>query len=63
MWPHFYSAHDIPGPLHISYESTRFNFLGFLMALAASVLAGVRWTYTQLIMQKRSDLGLSIHLT
>eukprot|EP00096_Caligus_rogercresseyi_P009267 TRINITY_DN3112_c0_g1_i1.p1 TRINITY_DN3112_c0_g1~~TRINITY_DN3112_c0_g1_i1.p1 ORF type:complete len:440 (+),score=121.81 TRINITY_DN3112_c0_g1_i1:150-1469(+) len=42
-----------------SYESTRFNFLGFFMALAASVLAGVRWTYTQLIMQKRSDLGLS----
>nr|ACO15708.1 Solute carrier family 35 member C2 [Caligus clemensi] len=42
-----------------SYESTSFNFIGFSMALSASVLAGVRWTYTQLIMQKRSDLGLS----
>ncbi|XP_040567610.1 LOW QUALITY PROTEIN: solute carrier family 35 member C2 [Lepeophtheirus salmonis] len=42
-----------------SYESTSFNLIGFTMALSASLLSGIRWTYTQLVMQKRSDLGLT----
>jgi len=41
-----------------TYKSTDFNVLGFLMVLCASFLSGIRWTLSQLIMQK-SSLGLS----
>jgi len=41
-----------------TYKSTDFVLLGFMMVLSASFLSGVRWTLSQLIMQK-SQLGLS----
>jgi len=41
-----------------TYKSTDFVLTGFLMVLTASFLSGVRWTLSQLIMQK-GKLGLS----
>jgi len=41
-----------------TYKSTDFVFAGFFMVLSASFLSGIRWTLSQLIMQK-SQLGLS----
>ena len=41
-----------------TYKSTDFVFVGFFMVLSASFLSGIRWTLSQLIMQK-SQLGLS----
>ena len=41
-----------------TYKSTEFVLAGFLMVLSASFLSGIRWTMSQLIMQK-SQLGLS----
>jgi len=41
-----------------TYKSTEFVFAGFMMVLSASFLSGIRWTMSQLIMQK-SQLGLS----
>ncbi|UYV84983.1 SLC35C2, partial [Cordylochernes scorpioides] len=46
------------GLFFFTYESTQFNLQGFLLVLSASFLAGLRWTASQLIMQ-RKDLGLS----
>lgn len=46
------------GLVMFTYKSTDFSFIGFTMALTASFLSGIRWTLSQLIMQK-SDLGLS----
>ncbi|XP_029161955.1 solute carrier family 35 member C2-like [Nylanderia fulva] len=40
-----------------TYKSTQFGILGFLLCLLASFASGIRWTMTQLIMQ-RSKLGL-----
>ena len=40
-----------------TYESDDFNLTGFLIALLASGLSGIRWTTIQLIMQKES-IGL-----
>ncbi len=41
-----------------TYKSTAFSFAGFIMVLTAAFLSGIRWTFSQLIMQK-SKLGLS----
>jgi len=40
-----------------TYKSTQFGILGFILCLSASFASGIRWTMTQLIMQ-RSKLGL-----
>lgn len=40
-----------------TYESTQFNFEGFVLVLMASFLGGIRWTLTQILMQKE-ELGL-----
>lgn len=40
-----------------TYKSTQFVILGFILCLVASFASGIRWTMTQLIMQ-RSKLGL-----
>ena len=44
------------GLFMFTYESTQFNMLGFLLVLTASVLSGVRWTLSQMVLQ-RNDLG------
>jgi len=41
-----------------TYKSTDFVLIGFFMVLTASFLSGIRWTLSQLIMQK-AQLGLS----
>jgi len=41
-----------------TYKSTDFVLIGFIMVLSASFLSGIRWTLSQLIMQK-AQLGLS----
>lgn len=40
-----------------TYKSTKFNMLGFIFLLFASITSGIRWTCAQFIMQK-SNLGL-----
>ena len=45
------------GLVMFTYESTQFNFIGFVLCLIASLTSGVRWTMAQMIMQK-SKLGL-----
>ncbi|EDO40549.1 predicted protein [Nematostella vectensis] len=45
------------GLFMFTYQSTQFNAEGFLICLTASGLSGIRWTLTQMIMQKDS-LGL-----
>ncbi|KAE8575510.1 hypothetical protein XENTR_v10003853 [Xenopus tropicalis] len=40
-----------------TFKSTQFNTGGFVLVLAASAFGGVRWTLTQLLMQK-AELGL-----
>jgi solute carrier family 35 protein C2 len=40
-----------------TYQSTSFSLIGFMMVLIASFFSGIRWTLSQLIMQK-SKLGL-----
>jgi len=46
------------GLVMFTYKSTDFSIIGFSMVLSASFLSGIRWTLSQLIMQ-RSNLGLS----
>ncbi|KAF0295137.1 Solute carrier family 35 member C2 [Amphibalanus amphitrite] len=46
------------GLVTFTYESTTFHLLGFLMALTASVTSGLRWTLSQILMQKE-ELGLA----
>nr|XP_033770908.1 solute carrier family 35 member C2 isoform X2 [Geotrypetes seraphini] len=45
------------GLFMFTYESTQFNVEGFLLVLAASFLGGIRWTLTQILLQKE-ELGL-----
>ncbi|KAJ8687428.1 hypothetical protein QAD02_023222 [Eretmocerus hayati] len=45
------------GLIMFTYESSQFNLLGFSLCLLASFVSGIRWTLTQMIMQ-RSKLGL-----
>ncbi|MED6293036.1 hypothetical protein CHARACLAT_006705 [Characodon lateralis] len=40
-----------------TFESTQFNMEGFIMVLLASFIGGIRWTLTQVLMQK-AELGL-----
>ncbi|XP_041655630.1 solute carrier family 35 member C2 [Cheilinus undulatus] len=45
------------GLFMFTFESTQFNMEGFIMVLLASFLGGIRWTLTQVLMQK-AELGL-----
>lgn len=45
------------GLFMFTYESTQFNLEGFVLVLMASFLGGIRWTLTQILMQKE-ELGL-----
>merc|ERR1739844_370306 len=45
------------GLITFTYKSTAFSFIGFIMVLTAAFFSGIRWTLSQLIMQK-SKLGL-----
>lgn len=40
-----------------TYKSTKFDMMGFIFLLFASITSGIRWTCAQFIMQK-SKLGL-----
>lgn len=44
------------GLFMFTYESTQFNLEGFIMVLLASFIGGIRWTLTQVLMQK-AELG------
>lgn len=44
------------GLFMFTFESTQFNLEGFIMVLLASFLGGIRWTLTQVLMQK-AELG------
>ncbi|KAI9531307.1 hypothetical protein NQZ68_000805 [Dissostichus eleginoides] len=45
------------GLFMFTFESTQFNLQGFSMVLLASFIGGIRWTLTQVLMQK-AELGL-----
>ncbi|TSM04847.1 Solute carrier family 35 member C2 [Bagarius yarrelli] len=45
------------GLFMFTLKSTQFNLEGFVMVLLASFIGGIRWTLTQLLMQK-AELGL-----
>ncbi|XP_031826391.1 solute carrier family 35 member C2 [Nomia melanderi] len=45
------------GLFMFTYKSTQFGIFGFLICLLASFSSGIRWTMTQLIMQK-SKMGI-----
>ncbi|XP_032376377.1 solute carrier family 35 member C2 [Etheostoma spectabile] len=45
------------GLFMFTFESTQFNLEGFTMVLLASFIGGIRWTLTQVLMQK-AELGL-----
>ncbi|XP_037540963.1 solute carrier family 35 member C2 isoform X2 [Nematolebias whitei] len=45
------------GLFMFTFESTQFNLEGFIMVLLASFIGGIRWTLTQVLMQK-AELGL-----
>ncbi|KAJ3587172.1 hypothetical protein NHX12_013561 [Muraenolepis orangiensis] len=50
------------GLFMFTYESTQFNMEGFLMVLLASFIGGIRWTLTQMLMQK-AELDTTLTLT
>lgn len=39
-----------------TYKSTQFNLEGFALVLGASFIGGIRWTLTQMLLQK-AELG------
>ncbi|KAG9473967.1 solute carrier family 35 member C2 isoform X2 [Eleutherodactylus coqui] len=45
------------GLFMFTFKSTQFDARGFFLVLAASCLGGIRWTLTQMLMQK-AELGL-----
>lgn len=45
------------GLFMFTYKSTQFNVEGFALVLGASFIGGIRWTLTQMLLQK-ADLGL-----
>ncbi|XP_034392670.1 solute carrier family 35 member C2 [Cyclopterus lumpus] len=45
------------GLFMFTFEATQFNLEGFIMVLLASFIGGIRWTLTQVLMQK-AELGL-----
>ncbi|XP_066558759.1 solute carrier family 35 member C2 isoform X2 [Amia ocellicauda] len=47
------------GLFMFTYESTQFNMEGFVLVLLASFIGGIRWTLTQILMQK-AELGLNL---
>uniref|UniRef100_A0A8C3BRE6 Solute carrier family 35 member C2 n=1 Tax=Cairina moschata TaxID=8855 RepID=A0A8C3BRE6_CAIMO len=50
------------GLFMFTYKSTQFNTQGFMLVLCASFLGGVRWTLTQILMQK-AELGLPLSIS
>lgn len=44
------------GMFMVTFQAQQFVLEGFIMALAASFLGGIRWTLTQVLMQK-AELG------
>ncbi|CAG2107768.1 unnamed protein product, partial [Medioppia subpectinata] len=45
------------GLFMFTYQSTQFQIQGFLLVLSASLLGGLRWTLSQLVMQ-RKEVGM-----
>jgi len=45
------------GLFMFTYKSTQFNVEGFALVLGASFIGGIRWTLTQMLLQK-AELGL-----
>nr|XP_054323540.1 solute carrier family 35 member C2 isoform X2 [Pongo pygmaeus]XP_054323541.1 solute carrier family 35 member C2 isoform X2 [Pongo pygmaeus]XP_054323542.1 solute carrier family 35 member C2 isoform X2 [Pongo pygmaeus] len=45
------------GLFMFTYKSTQFNMEGFALVLGASFIGGIRWTLTQMLLQK-AELGL-----
>uniref|UniRef100_A0A665VWC2 Sugar phosphate transporter domain-containing protein n=1 Tax=Echeneis naucrates TaxID=173247 RepID=A0A665VWC2_ECHNA len=45
------------GMFMVTFQAQQFNLEGFIMALMASFIGGIRWTLTQVLMQK-AELGL-----
>ncbi|XP_056363366.1 solute carrier family 35 member C2 isoform X4 [Oenanthe melanoleuca] len=50
------------GLFMFTYKSTQFNTQGFVLVLCASFLGGIRWTLTQILMQK-AELGLPLSIS
>ena len=44
------------GLFMFTYKSTQFNIEGFALVLGASFIGGIRWTLTQMLLQK-AELG------
>ena len=44
------------GLFMFTFKSTQFNMKGFIMVLLASFIGGIRWTLTQVLIQK-AELG------
>lgn len=44
------------GLFMFTYKSTQFNMEGFALVLGASFIGGIRWTLTQMLLQK-AELG------
>ncbi|XP_058418557.1 solute carrier family 35 member C2 isoform X2 [Diceros bicornis minor] len=47
------------GLFMFTYKSTQFNVEGFALVLGASFIGGIRWTLTQILLQK-AELGLHL---
>uniref|UniRef100_A0A2K6GDG3 Solute carrier family 35 member C2 n=1 Tax=Propithecus coquereli TaxID=379532 RepID=A0A2K6GDG3_PROCO len=47
------------GLFMFTYKSTQFNMEGFALVLGASFIGGIRWTLTQMLLQK-AELGLHL---
>ncbi|XP_014781984.1 solute carrier family 35 member C2 [Octopus bimaculoides] len=50
-----------------TYHSTEFNLIGFILVMTATFLSGLRWTLTQLVVQKeglglRNPLDMMFHI-
>eukprot|EP00063_Salmo_salar_P015149 XP_013989984.1 PREDICTED: solute carrier family 35 member C2-like [Salmo salar] len=45
------------GLFMFTFKSTQFNMKGFIMVLLASFIGGIRWSLTQVLIQK-AELGL-----
>ncbi|XP_074878490.1 solute carrier family 35 member C2 isoform X2 [Buteo buteo] len=50
------------GLFMFTYKSTQFNTQGFVLVLCASFLGGIRWTLTQILLQK-AELGLPLSIS
>ncbi|KAK2153053.1 hypothetical protein LSH36_309g00021 [Paralvinella palmiformis] len=46
------------GLFMFTFESTQFSLIGFILVLLASFLSGLRWTLSQIVLQK-GEIGLS----